>query len=250
MTVAHWLRERALSLGVCVERARDSLAARPARLLRNLEIDLVLDVGANEGQYASALRRYGYKGKIVSFEPIDPAFSRLMRRANRDHGWEAIQLALGSDTRTTRMHVANNGGASSSLLAMTPLHRTAAPLAEYTHETEVMVTRLDALASDLLAGSKRPALKLDVQGYELNVLAGCAATLDLMVAIQVELSLAPLYIGGPLHEDVLRYLGQRGFKLFHMAPGFWDRSTGELLQYDAVFVRKESPLVRTRQEIV
>jgi FkbM family methyltransferase len=240
MTVAHWLSKRALSLGVCVERARDSLAARPARIFRSLEIDLVLDVGANEGQYASTLRRYGYEGRIVSFEPIDPAFARLRRRASRDHGWEAFQLALGSDSSATRMHVANNGGASSSLLPMTLLHRTTAPLAEYTHEIDVTVMRLDALASDLMAGSKRPALKLDVQGYELNVLEGCADTLNLMVAIQVELSLAPLYIGGPPHEDVLRYLGQRGFKLVHLDPGFWDRSTGELLQYDAVFCKKES----------
>jgi FkbM family methyltransferase len=238
MTLAHWLHERALSLGISVERASDSLAARPALLFRSLEIDLVLDVGANEGQYASALRRYGYRGRIASFEPVDAAFSRLRRRASRDQAWDAHQFALGNVSSAMQIHVAGNAGASSSFLSMTPLHRSAAPQAEYTHDREVAVARLDALAPSLLGGSRRLALKLDVQGYELKVLEGCVDTLPSIVAIQVELSLAPLYIGGPLHEEVLSYLGHRGMRLVHLEPGFWDRATGELLQCDAVLVRE------------
>src|SRR4051794_31190999 len=81
---------------------------RWVRLLLLHGVDLVLDVGANEGLYGSQLRQYGYRGRIVSFEPLSGPYRRLQRRVSRDPLWSCKQMALGPYAGEERMHVAGN----------------------------------------------------------------------------------------------------------------------------------------------
>lgn len=217
----------------------DAGQLRRAALMRHRAIDLVIDVGANGGQYASSLRQVlGWEGRIVSFEPQTEAFARLQRAAAGDERWQLCRQALGDAAGTATIHVAANSE-SSSLLPMLPAHRDAAPHASYVGAEPVPVATLDEVLPALLQDAVRVWLKLDVQGYELHVLRGGAAALARHVeVVELEMSLVPLYEGAPTMTGLQRFLESAGFRLAGIEPGFADPRTGELLQVDGLFVRE------------
>jgi hypothetical protein len=99
------------------------------------------------------------------------------------------------------------------------------------------VVTLDGLARHLIGPDDKAFLKIDVQGSELDVLKGATEILDQVEIVQTELSLLPLYDGGPLLDSVVRYLDERRFALLGLAPAFVDPTTGALLQVDGLFAR-------------
>jgi len=215
----------------------NSAELRLAHLLREAGIDLVLDVGANAGQYAAGLRLFGYAGRIVSFEPLSSAHEQLSCAARRG-GWEvAPRMAIGDVDREISIHLAGNS-VSSSILDMLPTHESAAPGSAYVSSETVPMRRLDGVAGDYLAGARSVLLKIDTQGYEDRVLTGAAGILDRVAAIQTELSLIPLYAGQPLFDDMRRRIEAIGFELYAVFPGFVDERTGRTLQLDGFFRRR------------
>jgi FkbM family methyltransferase len=210
---------------------------RRMRLIRSLGVDLVLDVGANSGQFATELRRHGYTGRIVSFEPLSAPYAVLSLAAGRDRGWETYQCALGSADHAATMNVAANS-ASSSLLEMLPLHENAAPEAKFVGSEAVTIRRLDGMLSDIRRGNECVYLKVDVQGAEQEVLRGASETIQLCAAVQLELSLFPLYEGGGMFQETVALMDRQGFQLVGVEPGFADVRDGRLLQLDGLFVRK------------
>jgi len=197
-------------------------------------IDLVVDVGANVGQYGVAIRSMGYGGPIASIEPLPEAWDVLARRTAKDPGWRAMQLALGSSERQAPLFIAENSY-SSSLFPSTIEHERAAPDAHSVRQIEVDVRRLDAIADNLIGSAERPLLKLDTQGSELDILEGAGAALDRFAAAHVELSIVPMYAGGPLMADVVDWLGARDFVLAELEPEFSDPATGRLMQVNGLF---------------
>jgi FkbM family methyltransferase len=210
--------------------------ARRARLLASTEVDLVLDVGANVGQYASRLRPAGYKGRIVSFEPLSDAFAELSAAAAADPTWECRRLALGATDGETEINISGNSY-SSSLLDMEDRHVESAPESKYVGTEKIETARLDSLWDELVRDGERPFLKLDVQGFELEALRGAEDSLPKILGVQAELSLVPLYRDGPVFRDVIDYLEERGFRLAGLEGGHDDRRTGEMLQADGIFIR-------------
>ncbi len=203
-------------------------------LFSNLRIDLVLDVGANTGQFARECRTAGYKGKIISFEPSAAAHASLQRSATHDSLWSvAERMALGSSNGETEINIAANSF-SSSLLPMLDTHLSAAPASRYLHKERVPLRRLD----DILSPSdRRIFLKLDVQGYESQVLTGATQLLAHTVAVQLEMSLLPLYEGEVLMSEVSTRMTGNGFELWDIEPSFRDPATGRLLQINGIFTR-------------
>jgi FkbM family methyltransferase len=213
-------------------------------LLRTRGITTVVDVGANEGQYAIKLFDAGYRGQVISVEPMAAAFSALSARAAASpRSWRALRTALGSEPGTLTLNVAGNSQ-SSSVLAMLPLHEQAAPRSAYVGAEPVPVTTADALFADLALDPACCLLKVDVQGYESAVLDGAAATLEHVAMIEMELSLAPLYAGQALLPDLVGRLEQAGLVLWSLRPAFADARNGRLLQADGVFVRAASDPVQ------
>lgn len=227
-------------LGLEVRRYPQPSAAQRRRsaLLRHRAIDLVVDVGANVGQYVEGLREAtGWDGRVVSFEPQAVAFAELQRRAAGDARWRVLRQALGDAAGTATIHVAANSE-SSSLLGMLPAHLAAAPHSVYVGVEEVHVTTLDAVLPPLLEGARRLWLKVDVQGYEMHVLRGAAAILQQHVeVVELEMSLLPLYGGAPTMVGLQSFLDAAGFRLAGIEPGFTDPRSGEVLQVDGLFVR-------------
>ena len=207
------------------------------RLLANHGIDVVLDVGANEGQYAKEMRLAKYKGRIVSFEPMGGAFARLAAAARSDRAWQAVQLGLGDVDEQAEIQVAANS-ISSSLLPMLPAHAEAAVHAETVGSTTVTIRRLDEVFDDYVQPGEKTYLKIDVQGYELHVLRGAEGILDRIEGLQMELSLLPLYEGAPLYREVIDWVADHGFSLMGIEPGFTHPVTGRLMQFDGVFYRE------------
>jgi FkbM family methyltransferase len=211
---------------------------RRARLLQGRRITLLLDVGANTGQFAEKVRATGYRGRIVSFEPLSGAYAELSRLSAGDPEWEARRTALGEKDGTVDINVAGNL-TSSSLLPMGERHLESAPQSAYVGTETVSTARLDDVWEELARPDDRVWLKLDVQGYELHVLRGAKAVLDRIDVVQAEMALQHLYEGDSTWRELIDWLEARGFRLAGIEPGFEDPQSGELLQADGIFVRGE-----------
>lgn len=203
--------------------------------------DVVLDVGANLGQFGADLRMSGYRGRIVSFEPIPGCYARLARTAAADRAWTCRQVALGASRAQALLHRASNDGASSSLLPMTGHHQAAAP-AVRTLDTElVQVETLAGIWPGLgIAPTDRILLKIDTQGYEREVLAGAAEYLPRIAGVLCEMSTVELYAGSPLYFEIDGVLRQAGFALTHLSPELYGPRGGgsRLAQFNALFERE------------
>ncbi len=214
-------------------------SARLRHLLKYHGINLVLDVGANIGQYAKHLREIGYSGRIVSFEPLPAAHSQLLNDSKRDGLWEiAPRMAIGNRDGQIEIHVARNSF-SSSALPILDSHLKAAPASEYVDSIMVDLSRLDTVAPKYLNDrSSSIFLKVDVQGFEHQVLEGASQILPRLKGIQLEISLVPLYQGETLFRDMLDRLDDLGYELYALSPSFTDMTSGRTLQCDGVFFRK------------
>lgn len=212
--------------------------AQLEQVLAGFGIDLVFDIGANTGQYGQALRQRGYRGRIVSFEPLADAHRQLVANAAADPAWTAAPRgAIGDHDGTIEINVAGNS-ASSSLLDMLDSHRAAAPHAAYVGTEQVPIARLDTAAAPWLAAPSRLYLKIDTQGYEGQVIAGAPATLAAASAVQIEVSLLPLYAGQPDMGAVTAMMAAHGLVLWALWPGFADPRTGRILQIEAIYARE------------
>ena len=207
---------------------------RRAKLLRGWDIELLLDVGANEGQYGLQMRRIGYQGRIISFEPLDSAREVLETAAAADGNWQVRAEALGDEDAQSVLHVAGNSQ-SSSLLPMRPAHIEAAPGSVYMAEQPVSLRRLDGLWDNLEIPPGPMMLQIDAQGLEKKILEGCGEKLENFTALQLELSLQPLYEGETGLQDMLAWLSDRGWTLVSLEPGFDNPASGKLLQVDGLF---------------
>ena len=212
--------------------------ARRASLLQAHGVDLVLDVGASDGEYSAGLRRLGYRGRIISFEPLPDVAKRLRERSAADEAWTTKDFALGAESDIRAINIAGNSS-SSSLLPMLPEHERYAPGTGTIGKVEIMVHRLDDIADDVIGTAERPFLKIDTQGFEGRVLDGASATLSRIVGLQVELSIVPLYEGAPTWIPMAERISAYGYELMGVEPGFSDPVTGRLLQFDGLFFRPE-----------
>jgi FkbM family methyltransferase len=197
----------------------------------------VFDVGANVGQYGLSLRKCGFTGRIVSFEAIPSVHAKLSAVAAADRNWTVAPCcALGRAPGQARINLARNS-VSSSLLPMRDAHLQAEPDSKYVGSESVPVERLDDIAQSLLPRDRRLFLKVDTQGYEEEVLAGAGRVLESVSAMQLELSLVPLYQGAPSLRRILELCEGLGFQLHGLIPGFYEERSGRLLQMDGLFLR-------------
>jgi FkbM family methyltransferase len=191
-----------------------------AEALERYRIELVLDVGANVGQFGQALRSIGYRGRIVSFEPFDRAHRALARTAERDGGWETINAALGEEDGAAELAVMRSSVFSSfHTPAATEATRQFSEQNVVEEHQEVPVRRLDAVLEERslhpLLG--RTLLKCDTQGHDRNVLEGLAYAAELAL-LQIELSAVPVYEGTPTMTEMLAYVDTRGFAPVLLSP--------------------------------
>lgn len=206
--------------------------------LDHFEVDMVFDIGANIGQFASELRSMGYKGKVVSFEPLPDAYKKLVDKASGDKLWDIhTQCAIGDFDGEIEINVAGNS-VSSSILPMLKKHSDSAKNSAYIGKIKSPISCLDSVAGQYLSGSEKFFIKIDTQGFEWQVLDGATELLAQAQGVLCELSLVPLYQGQRLWRDIIERLQAEGFSLWAVQKGFTEPLTGQTLQIDAIFYRK------------
>jgi FkbM family methyltransferase len=205
---------------------------RRVELLRSGRFTLLLDVGADTGDWAAQARACGFGGRIESFEPRSSAYARLERAAAGDPAWLAHQVALSDRTGRASMNVSPTGQASS--LHELGLQGELEPTHAYIGAEEVELALLDNVAA--VAPNDVVYLKVDVQGHELAVLEGATATLERCAAVELELSFQPLYAGQALAPELFACMDARGFRAAAFEPSWRDRRSGDLLLANAIFL--------------
>lgn len=209
---------------------------RRLKLFNYLKINLVIDVGANIGNYGLELIELGYKGNIVSFEPINNAFKKLELNTKKHKNWIAFNNALGDFDGSTTINISKNSD-SSSILDMLPIHLDSAPQSKYIAKENIIVKKLDTIYNEICKPNDSVYLKIDTQGFEKKVLDGAIHSIKTIKAIQIEMSITPLYESSLIYKDIIKFLEENGFKLASIENGFFNSNTGELLQFDGVFIK-------------
>lgn len=205
--------------------------------LRHFNVDLVLDVGANIGQFAQELLSQGFIGEIHSLEPLPDAHLALTTAAAKHANWKVLEcVAAGRDARTIEIAVAGNSY-SSSVLEMLDRHIAAAPDSAPIGKITVQQRPLDSIFSEALDRPRAALLKIDTQGYEHPILQGAPQCLSRVSLVMLELSLQRLYKDQMLWLEMIEYMAGLGFDLWSVQPEFCDPRTGQLLQVNGLFYR-------------
>lgn len=200
-------------------------------------VTLVLDVGANTGQYATALRHNGYARRIVSFEPLAAAHAALAEATAGDAGWTAApRMAVGAAPGEVTINVSPESDMS-SLLPMTGLAERHLASARPTATESVPMSTLAAELPRYANDRDVVFVKSDTQGYEAAVLDGLGDAVARIAGLQLELSLVPVYQGQPDHLVLQNRLAGLGFTPHLVVPGYWSRHYGRMLEYDVVCFR-------------
>lgn len=228
-----------LGYEVCRMAPSSSVGAQMVSALKLVEADTVFDIGANTGQFAKYIRNAGYLGNIISFEPLESATIHLAEAVKRDRRWILHdRCAIGNYDGEVEINIAGNS-VSSSVLSMHAFHAEAALGSAYVSSEKVPIKKLDGIASQYLNCNSKLFIKIDTQGFEWEVLDGATETLGRAQGLICELSLIPLYEGQKLWRDVIDRLDQEGFMLWALQKGFTDPRTGQSLQMDGIFLRRD-----------
>ncbi len=211
-----------------------------AWVLRRMKVDCVLDVGANVGQFATRLRRSGYRGRIVSFEPVAALAAQLEAKAAGDPDWHVHACALGEEEGTAEIHT--RPGTMSSLLPSSEFGKDWNDRLEQDRVETIQVRRLDHVLDDAIAGMSSPTifLKLDTQGFDLPALRGAGDRVRDLVGLQSELACVPIYEGMPRMPEQLVAYEEAGFEVSGIFPVTRHKRTLRAIEFDVVMVRPEA----------
>ncbi len=199
-------------------------------------INIVIDAGANEGQFAQQLREF-YPGKIFSFEPVSSTFEKLAAAAAADPNWYVYKLALGSEATTQTINISDATVFSSLLKTNDYCAEQFGERAQGKREEVVAIQRLDALLAEITAGVDQPRifLKMDTQGFDTEVFKGLGTQTALVSALQSEVSLISIYQGMPHWTDSIAAYEQAGFGVVGMFPV--TRDAGRIVEYDCLMAK-------------
>lgn len=208
--------------------------------LANAGIDLVIDVGANAGQYGRLVRRLGYTGQIISFEPIEAMHAQVSAQARRDGRWTVERFGIGDTEGELELNVMKHSEFSSFL------RPSADGAALFRDGTSVLrtercpVRRLDSLLPRFVPdhGTRRIHLKTDTQGYDMRVIRGLGAELARVRSLQIEAPIVSLYEADGSLSDTFAAMRDAGLSLTGLFPVSKDKSL-RIIELDCLFIRAE-----------
>jgi FkbM family methyltransferase len=222
-------------VGIEVGSARWAVPRRRVQILNHNKIDLVLDVGANFGQYGDELRDCGWHGRILSFEPGSEAFRRLEGRVATDPAWDARRVALGDTPGELTLNISEESRFSSPLPVRDETVRRTSAFRYATSET-VPVERLDDILMTVTTDCF--AVKVDVQGFERQGLDGATETLKRADVFEMEMTAHPVYEGQMLVVESMERMADAGLVLSLVENIYVDVTSGRSLQFNGIFVRE------------
>ena len=220
---------------VAVRHYRYTPGARKQQALELTGVDTLIDVGANKGQAGRLYRRHGFRGQILSLEPDSSILPTLRAWTDRYPPWDVEHTAVGAQPGVLTLHRSEESQFN-SLRPLTDVTVSTSPHARYTGTEEVPVRTLDDVAARF-DRSRTLGLKIDVQGFEAEVLDGGPETLARAVYVDIELCPVPLYDGQVLMIDLMRRMEDLGFSLMAIEDTYSDLTTGQVLSYNGVYAR-------------
>jgi FkbM family methyltransferase len=204
--------------------------------LTGLGIRTVLDIGANVGRFAITARKLFPEAHIYAFEPLPDCLAKAKQVMHGDPRFTPVNVGLGLEQGEAAFH-RNAASPSSSFLKVTRTHTSSYPGTGDTTEVRVPVDTLDRLASSFDFATPM-LVKIDVQGFEEQVLRGGEATIRRASVLLVETSFETLYEGQALFDSLHTLLRGWGFDF----KGNFDQAhapdDGRILQADSLFVRQ------------
>lgn len=204
-------------------------------LLSKLRIDCVIDVGANVGQYARLIRRFGFTGLILSFEPNPEAFGVMRSALAEDKNWRGYNCALGSSDGELDLNIFEYSPMCSFLPGNELVH------SKLVRRAKVSVRRLDTLLPEILPdwSNRRLFLKVDAEGFDIEVVKGAAGALPAVYGLESEVAARVLFDGMPRYPEAMSYYESLGFVLIDL----WLNSTtadGDALEFEVLMRRNGS----------
>ena len=232
--------------GFCLRRLPVSLDDLRLHLIRRHNIDLIVDGGANKGQWGTRLltsmnttKEVGFSSSthptIVSIEPSSEAFAVLLKKANQEQKWVALQCALGAENAEGMLNMALNEGQSSSL-RQPKEHLTSYSTVDFAGAESVTIRRLDEIPE--VSHGKAIWLKLDIQGFEREAILGAERIMSSVKAIEIETSFREMYEGQSSHLELLSLLDELGFSISRYSDPATDHN-GEMLYLDVIATRSQ-----------
>jgi FkbM family methyltransferase len=235
--VKQLIRRTLRRFGVDIVRIR----ARPDLIgfIKDRGIDVVIDVGANVGQFGERLRAEGYRNKIISFEPLSSEFRTLAQKAQADGNWEVNNCGLGSEPATATINVSDSSTYSSILAMKDVATRHDAAAASRRQET-IQIRTLDEFFGTI---SGNVLLKIDTQGYEKQVLEGGRRVMSMLKGVLMELPIIHLYQGTWHLHEAIDFMKQSGFIPAQIYPVNYHVSDPQsLLEVDCLFRPRDKRL--------
>jgi FkbM family methyltransferase len=204
--------------------------------LRSRNIQTVLDVGANVGQFATELRRAGYRGQIISFEPVREVYARLEKTASADPLWSTRNYALGARLGTAEINVSDYS-VFSSILPLTEAGRSFDVTSQVVRTETIEVRSLDDIFGEF--ADQRVFLKVDTQGFEGQVLDGARSALKSILGVQLELPIEHLYEGEWTVVDAISFMRDHEFVVAQIRPNgtFLTEDRVSVCELDVIFRR-------------
>jgi FkbM family methyltransferase len=205
------------------------------KCLKKYEFKTILDIGANEGQFAGKILTIFPGAQIHCFEPLKEAFEQLKLNFSDSKNITFHDFGLGNEEKTVNIYK-NEYSPSSSLLEMLDLHKINFDFAVNTEAETIKIKKLDEV---LFKGIEKPVLiKIDVQGYEKFVLDGGLNTINQADVIIIETSFVELYANQALFDEIYQLLKDLGFVYSGSIEQLVTPDNKEIVQQDALFVRK------------
>ena len=210
------------------------------KILNFHDIDIIFDVGASWGGYAKSLRRFGFKNKIISFEPVNASYEKLLKNSFKDSYWYVHKKIIVTNKNIKKQMInVSKDFDNSSLLNLTKLHSENHVEAKYSHQEEVECDSLDNLVSHYLKDEKNLMIKVDVQGTEMDVLKSALNNIKKFKLVQIELSLHKMYEQQVLWKEIIAFMNDCNFDIWTIYPGYKKKSIGQLYQFDVIFYNKQ-----------
>jgi FkbM family methyltransferase len=214
-------------------------------LLNLYEVDTVFDIGANAGMSGGYFRNIGFKGKLVSFEPVNAYYRQLQQRAAEDPLWSTEKIAIGDQNGEQDINVSGGSGGASSFLRTVGHIEENEPDLTVIGQERVKVETLQSVMGRHYPQGDRLFLKIDAQGYEERILKSAGKELDRVIGMRIEVSMVRSYEGEPLICDMLPLLYSLGFKLCGIEEAWSNRLTQEVYQMDAILMRTDRLMPHT-----
>ncbi|MFC5860737.1 FkbM family methyltransferase [Acidicapsa dinghuensis] len=219
-----------------------SYARQLRELLTKMEINVVLDVGAFIGNYATLLRESGYKGHIISFEPVPDSYDKLHARMHHDPLWSGQPFGLSDENREAQINTFSRGDFNSLLHLRTDAEAAYALDPADHHQTTIQLRRLDSVLMELIQGIQSPRIfmKIDTQGHDVSVVKGATGVLNHILGLQSELPAVQLYDGMTSMPTALEFYASCGFVPIGFHPVNTLRNTQISPEFDVLFNRLET----------